>query len=90
MRSPLDELKVRRLGLHFIRGGMDRVEYSETANMNQLRLIKLRPIFGSGARILREGHREDFCSPSRQGHGFLMYRETLTCQTRRNSERPFA
>jgi anti-sigma regulatory factor (Ser/Thr protein kinase) len=37
---PLDELRCGGLGLHLIRGGMDRVEYKRTANMNQLRLIK--------------------------------------------------
>jgi serine/threonine-protein kinase RsbW len=37
---PLNELKRGGLGLHLIRGGMDRVEYKRTANMNRLRLIK--------------------------------------------------
>jgi serine/threonine-protein kinase RsbW len=37
---PLDEVKCGGLGLHFIRGSMDRVEYKRTGNMNRLRLIK--------------------------------------------------
>jgi serine/threonine-protein kinase RsbW len=37
---PLGELRCGGLGLHLIRGGMDRVEYKRTANMNRLRLIK--------------------------------------------------
>jgi serine/threonine-protein kinase RsbW len=37
---PLDEVRCGGLGLHLIRGGMDRVEYRRTANINRLRLIK--------------------------------------------------
>jgi anti-sigma regulatory factor (Ser/Thr protein kinase) len=37
---PLDEVRCGGLGLHFIRGSMDRVEYKRTGNMNRLRLIK--------------------------------------------------
>jgi len=37
---PLDELRCGGLGLHFIRGSVDRVEYKRTANTNRLRLVK--------------------------------------------------
>ena len=36
----LDEVKCGGLGLHFIRGSMDRVDYKRTGNRNRLRLIK--------------------------------------------------
>ena len=36
----LDEVKCGGLGLHLIRGGVDRIEYKRTGNMNRLRLIK--------------------------------------------------
>lgn len=37
---PLDELGCGGLGLHLIRGSVDRVEYKRMANMNRLRLVK--------------------------------------------------
>jgi len=36
----LDEVKCGGLGLLLIRGGVDRIEYKRTGNMNRLRLIK--------------------------------------------------
>jgi serine/threonine-protein kinase RsbW len=36
----LDELRCGGLGLHLIRGSVDKVEYKRTGNMNRLRLIK--------------------------------------------------
>ena len=37
---PLNELRCGGLGLHFIRGSMDKVEYKRTGKMNRLRLVK--------------------------------------------------
>jgi serine/threonine-protein kinase RsbW len=62
---PLGELRCGGLGLHLIRGGMDRVEYKRTANRNRLRLIKYSRSSKQRPNPPRRGHHEDFYSPSR-------------------------
>jgi len=37
---PLGELRCGGLGLHLIRGSVDKVEYKRMGNMNRLRLVK--------------------------------------------------
>jgi serine/threonine-protein kinase RsbW len=39
-RRPLDQLPCGGLGLHFIRDGMDKVEYKRIGKINRLRLVK--------------------------------------------------
>jgi serine/threonine-protein kinase RsbW len=50
---PLDEVRPGGLGLHFIQGGVDVMEYKSQAGKNRLRLVKYLPAANSKPQIAK-------------------------------------
>jgi serine/threonine-protein kinase RsbW len=49
----LDDVRPGGLGLHFMQGGVDTMQYSRQARKNRLRLVKYLPAAKSEARIAK-------------------------------------